>query len=113
MKLSGPCFVLVHNGQPLNKWQVNKSFTRNHEITTESYYLNTKEDAEIFYSYLQQEIAREDLEKTIKSNKTYQWEKRELIEFKKTLDFSFLENKIKGMEYIKEINRCTIRRNKK
>lgn len=112
MKLSGPCFVLVHNGMPFNKWQINKSYVRNNIITTESYYFNTEEEAETYYLYFQQEIAREDLEKTIKSRKTYQWERRELLEFKKTLDFSILENKIKDIIFIKEINHCEIRRRK-
>ena len=112
MKLSGPCFVLVHNGTPFNKWQVNKSFIRNHRITTESYYFDTKEDAETYFLYLQQEIAREDLEKTIKSKKTYNWERAELIEFKKTLDFSILEDKIKDIQFTQEINYCEARRRK-
>lgn len=110
MKLSGPCFMPVHLGKPFNKWQVNRSFTRNHKITTESYYFNSKEDAETYYQYFIQEAAREDLEKAIKSTRTYKWEKEELIEFKKTLDFSILENKIKNIFFIKEVNICEIRR---
>ena len=112
MKLSGPCHVSMHNGIPMDKWLVSKSYIRNHQITTECYYFNTEEAAEIYYLYLQQEIAREDLEKTIKSKKTYQWEKKELLEFKKTLDFSVLENKIKDITFSKEINYCQIRRRK-
>lgn len=112
MKLSGPCHVSMHNGVPMDKWLVNKSYIRNHKIITESYYFNTEQEAETFYLYLQQEIAREDLEKTIKSKKTYQWEREELLEFKKTLDFSILENKIKDITFSKEINYCQIRRRK-
>lgn len=112
MKLTGPCHVLMHNGVPMDKWLVNKSYVRNQQITTESYYFNTENEAETYFLFLQQEIAREDLEKTIKSKKTYQWERNELLEFKKTLDFSILENKIKNITFIKEINHCEIRRRK-
>lgn len=112
MKLSGPCHVSFHNGKPMDKWLVNKSYIRNQRITTESYYFNTQQAAEIYYLYLQQEIARTDLEKTINSRKTYLWEKKELLEFKKTLDFSILENKIKNITFVKEINHCEIRRRK-
>lgn len=110
MKLSGPCFVAVHLGKPCNKWQLNRTFVRNNKITTESYYFNTQEEAEIYYDYFIQEDARNDLEKAIKSNRMYKWEKEELIEFKKTLDFSILENKIKNITFTKEINYCEIRR---
>ena len=112
MKLTGPCYVAVHLGKPCGKWQINRTSVRNHRITTESYYFNTKEEAETYFLYFQQEIAREDLEKTIKSKKTYQWERRELLEFKKTLDFSVLENKIKGITFTKETNYCETRRRK-
>lgn len=112
MKLSGPCHVSFHNGKPMDKWLVNKTYIRNHQITTESYYFDTEQEAETFYLYFQQEIARDDLEKTIKSKKTYQWERKELLEFKKTLDFSILENKIKDITFSKEINYCQIRRRK-
>ena len=112
MKLTGPCYVAVHLGKPCGKWQVNRSFVRNHRITTESYYFNTQEEAETYFLYFQQQIAREDLEKTIKSKKTYQWERKELLEFKKTLDFSVLENKIKDITFTKETNYCETRRRK-
>ena len=110
MKLSGPCFMPVHLGKPFNKWQVNKTYIKNHKIITESYYFNSQQDAETYYDFFIQEEARADLEKTIKSTRTYKWEKEELIEFKKTLDFSILENKIKNIFFIKEVNICEIRR---
>lgn len=112
MKLSGPCHISYHLGKECDSWQVNLSYIKNNIITTESYYFQTKENAETYYLYLQQEIARDDLEKSIKSSKTYQWEKRELIDFKKTLDFSVLENKIKDIKFTKEINHCIIRSKK-
>lgn len=109
--ISGPCLVIIKNGEPFNKYEVVATETTPLCITTEVFYFDNKDDAELYVLYLQREAGLDDIEKLLRSDRTFLWEKREYEEFMKTIDWDEYKNKVKDLkfEYHKEI----FRRNKK
>lgn len=112
MNVSGPCFVIVKNGVPFNKYEVNA--TVNSPIgcwTTTSYYFDKKEEAETFYLYLLQEEGEKEIDKLLKSDRTFLWEKAEYREFKKSINWQELRDKVKKIHYTKIVTVTKIKRN--
>ena len=103
MDVSGPCLVVVKDGQPFNKYELiaeDKQFHLGGSFWI-SYYFNTIEDADLYLLFLIQEIGRKTLNQQINSKRTV--DRTSLIEFRKTLDFKTLQDKVKGIDFIKEV----------
>ena len=111
MKISGPCLVIIKNGEPFNKYEVVATESTPLCITTEVFYFTTKADAELYVLYLQREAGKKDIEKILHSDRTFLWEKKEYEDFKQTIDWNEYKDKIKSIKY--EHYKTTIRRTKK
>lgn len=111
MNVSGPCFVLIKNGVPFNKYEVVATENSPLCITTEAFYFENKDDAELYVRYLQQEAGLKDINKLLSSNRTFKWEKEEYKEFKDSIDWDELRNAVKGLKF--EYHKYIYRRNKK
>lgn len=102
MNISGPCFVIMKNGQRFNKYEVAVTETTQLAIITDLYYFNSESDAELYVMYLYQEQGEKDLKKLLASNRTFQWEKAEYREFMKTIDWDSLKKEVKHIKFTKE-----------
>lgn len=111
MNISGPCLVIIKNGEPFNKYEVVATETTPLCINTEVFYFDNKDDAELYVLYLQREAGLKDINKLLSSDRTFLWEKHEYEEFKKTIDWNEYKDKIKSIKY--EHYKTTFRRNKK
>lgn len=111
MNVSGPCFVIIKNGEPFNKYEVVATETTPLCITTEAYYFEKEYEAELYVKYLQQEAGLKDINKLLSSDRTFKWEKDEYKEFKDSINWEELRDAVKDLkfEYYKEV----YRRNKK
>lgn len=101
MNVSGPCFVVVKNGVPFNKYEVNATSISPLGFKTDSFYFDKKEDAEIYYLFLLQEDGEKELNRLLASDRTFLWEKEEYRAFKKSINWQELKNKVKTLHYTK------------
>ena len=111
MNVSGPCFVIVKNGAPFNKYEVVATESSPLCITTEAFYFESKSDAELYVRYLRQEAGLKDIDKLLSSDRTFKWEKEEYREFKNSIDWDELRNAVKGLKF--EHFKTVYRRNRK
>ena len=111
MNVSGPCFVIMKNGAPFNKYEVVATETTPLCITTEAFYFEDKNDAELYVRYLQQEAGLKDINKLLASDRTFKWEKDEYEEFKNSIDWGELRTAVKDLKF--EYYKKVFRRNKK
>ena len=102
MNVSGPCLVIMKNGVAFNKYEVTATQTSPLSITTDLYYFNNKDDAELYVLFLQQEAGEKELKKLLASDRTFKWEKDEYRAFMKTIDWNVLKNKVKNLSYTTE-----------
>ena len=102
MELSGPSYCQIKDGYPCNKWLVTTHERTPKGTTYESYYFDTKDDAETYFLYLQQCIGIDDLLKKINNPRTFKWEKAEYEEFYNSLDLTTLENAVKNIKFEQE-----------
>lgn len=99
MNISGPCLVIIKNGEPFNKYEVVTTETTPLCINTEVFYFNNKDDAELYVLYLQREKGKKDIEKILHSDRTFLWEKKEYEDFKETIDWNEYKDKIKNIKF--------------
>lgn len=102
MNVSGPCLVIMKNGVVFNKYEVAATETTPLMITTNLYYFDKKDDAEIYVKFLQQEEGEKELRKLLKSDRTFMWEKEEYKAFMKTIDWDVLKNRVKTLNFTTE-----------
>lgn len=99
MDFSGPSFCQIRHGEPCYKWMITAHERTPKGISYDVYYFKQKEDAETYLEYLRQCYNLEEINKKIKSNRTFKWEKKELIEFLNTIDTSILIKAVKNMKF--------------
>lgn len=109
--MSGPCFVIIKNGVPFNKYEVVATESTPLCITTEVFYFKEKDEAELYVKYLQRKAGLKDINKILHSERTFLWEKKEYEEFKNSIDWSEYDDRIKKMKF--EYYKYVYRRNKK
>lgn len=102
MTISGPCFVIIKNGAPFNKYEVAVTETTPLAVITNLYYFDTKDDAEMYLLFLYQEAGEKELNKLLSSDRTFKWEKEEYRQFMKSIDWNVLKNKVKELTFTKE-----------
>lgn len=102
MDISGPCFVKIKNGIPFNKFEVAVRRRTPKGVQTTFFWFDKEEDADVYRAYLIQVEGLEDLDATIRSNRTYLWEKRELQAFRDSLDVDELPNKVRDLKFTTE-----------
>lgn len=97
MTISGPCFCPIKGGRPFNKYEVVCRFRTPKGYEATKYYLDTKEDAELYLLFLYQQEGLHSINKTLASTRTYRWERDELERFKESIDWEELPAKIKNI----------------
>lgn len=102
MEISGPSLVLVKNGKPFNKYEVSTRVRTPKGVKTDLYWFNKQKDAELYIEYLVQVRGLQEMEETLRSKRTYLWEKQELLEFRETLDLTTLPEKVKKLKFTHE-----------
>lgn len=112
MSVSGPCFVIVKDGVPFNKYEVTHTTKLPFAIKTESFFFDNEKDAETYFLFLQQEEGKKELNRAINSDRTFLYERAELIAFKKTINWDELKNKAKTLHFIKQTTITNTRRKK-
>lgn len=100
MSVSGPCFVIMKDGVIFNKYEVTHTEQTPLLIKTDSFFFDSKDDAEIYYKFLLQEEGEKDLRRAINSDRTFLYEKEELIAFRNSINWDELKDKVKQMSYI-------------
>jgi hypothetical protein len=111
MNVSGPCFVIIKNGAPFNKYEVVTTTKTPLSITTEVFYFKKKDDAELYARYLKQEAGLDNINKLLTSDRTFKWEKEEYKEFRDSINWDELRKAVKGIKF--EYHKEVFRRNKK
>lgn len=99
MSVSGPCFVIMKDGVSFNKYEVTHTVQTPLLIKTDSFYFDNKDDAETYFLFLQQEEGEKELNKTINCDRTFLYEKEELIAFRNSINWDELRDKVKKMSY--------------
>lgn len=98
MELVGPSFVSVKNGRLINKYELIERRLTPKGIFSTLYYFNREKDAELYRLYLLQKEGERQLNATIHSERTHNWERKELEAFKETIDWNELPAKIKNIK---------------
>ena len=111
MNVSGPCFVIMKNGEIFNKYEVVATHKTPLLIVAEAFYFDKKDDAELYVKYLQREAGLKDINKLLSSDRTFKWEKEEYEEFKNSIDWDEYRRLVKDLKF--EYQKTTVRRNKK
>lgn len=99
MEVTGPAIILLRDGYPVRLYEVVTKRKTPKGTSATHYYFKDSADAETYYNYLLQVAGIEQLDRTINNKRTFEWEREELIEFRKTLDLSILENEVKGIKF--------------
>lgn len=102
MDISGPCFVVIKNGMPFNKYEVAVRTKTPKGVQTTYYWFKRLQDAELYRLYLIQVEGLKDLDSTISSNRTYHWERKELETFRDSLDLETLPRKVQNIVFTTE-----------
>lgn len=102
MELSGPSFVIVKNGRLINKYELIARVRTPKGITSTLYYFDSEADAELYKEYLLQREGEKELDKTIASRRIFNWERKDLEEFKESIDWDELPAKIKDIKVTSE-----------
>ena len=111
MNVSGPCFVIMRNGERFNKYEVVATTKTPLLIIAEAFYFDKEQDAELYVKYLQREAGLKDINKLLSSDRTFKWEKKEYEDFKDSIDWDEYKNQIKDLKY--EYRKTTYKRGKK
>ena len=102
MDLSGPSFCQIRNGAPCYKWLITACERTPKGTSYDIYLFKEKQEAETYLEYLRQCYNLEETKKKIASNRTFLWEKKELIDFLKTIDTSILIKAVKHIKFEKD-----------
>ena len=102
MSVSGPCFVIMKDGVPFNKYEVTQTEQTTFTIKTDSFFFDNKDDAETYFLFLQQEEGEKELQKAILADRTFVYEKEELIAFRDSIDWDVLRKKAAQLSFIKQ-----------
>lgn len=111
MNVSGPCFVIIKNGEPFNKYEVVATTKTPLSIIAEAFYFDNVKDAELYVKYLQREAGLKEINKLLSSNRTFKWEKEEYSEFKNSIDWDEYKSQVKNLKF--EYKRTVYNRGKK
>lgn len=99
MELVGPSFCIVKNGRLINKYELIARIKTPKGTQSTLYYFDSKEDAELYRLYLMQLEGEKELNTLIDSSRTHNWERREYEEFKESIDWEEIPNKVKGIKF--------------
>ena len=111
MNISGPCLVIIKNGEPFNKYEVVATTKTPLSIITEAFYFDKEDDAELYGKYLQREAGLKEINKLLSSDRTFKWEKKEYEDFKETIDWDEYRRMVANLKY--EYKKTIYKRNKK
>ena len=111
MNVSGPCFVVMRNGEIFNKYEVVATQKTPLLIIAEAFYFDKEADAELYVKYLQREAGLKDINKILSSDRTFKWEKKEYEDFKDTIDWDEYRRQIKNLRFTYQ--KTTYKRGKK
>lgn len=95
--------MYVHNGRVINKYEIVTRVRVPRGIQSTKYYFSNKDDAELYLLFLYQERGEKEINTFLASKRYHQWEKREYMEFKKTINWDELRNAVKDLAFEKEV----------
>lgn len=111
MNVSGPCFVIIKNGEPFNKYEIVATENSPLCVTTEAFYFEKEDEAELYKKYLLQEAGLKNINKLLASDRTFKWEKDEYRTFRDSINWDDLREAVKGLKF--EHHKYIYKRNKK
>ena len=82
----------------MNKYELIARVRTPKGIQSTLYYFKTLADAEIYRLYLIQQEGAKELDRVIRSERTYQHDKREYEEFRASIDWDTLPAKVKKID---------------
>ena len=92
----------MKNGVAFNKYEVAATETTPFTITTNLYYFDDKDEAELYVKYLLQENGEKELNRLLVSDRTFKWEKEEYRAFKNSINWDELRNAVKNLQFTTE-----------
>lgn len=98
MEVSDPCHVLMRKGVECDLYLVTTKEPCFNGIKITDYLFKTEAEAELYVPYLRQKYGVMSIKSKIHSDRLATWEKREYVEFLKTIDTSELENAVKDIK---------------